>query len=113
MKKLEAIIKPFKLEEVKDALADLGIEGITLSEVKGFGHDTSHTEMYRDSTYQVDFLPRFKIEVVVPDEMLAAVIAAVARSARTGKTGDGKLFVTSVEQVIRIRTEETGLQAVG
>ena len=113
MKKLEAIIKPFKLEEVKDALADLGIDGITLSEVKGFGHDTAHTEMYRDSTYRVDFLPRFKIEVVVSDDMLAAVIAAVARSARTGKAGDGKLFVTSVEQVIRIRTEETGLQAVG
>jgi nitrogen regulatory protein PII len=110
MKKLEAIIKPFKLREVQDALADLGVDGITLTEVKGFGHNTAHKEMYRDSTYQVDFLPRFKIEVVVSDDMLAAVIASVARSARTGKTGDGKLFVTCVEQAILI--EETGLQAV-
>jgi nitrogen regulatory protein P-II 1 len=102
MKKLEAIIKPFKLREVQDALADLGVDGITLTEVKGFGHDTVHNERYRDSTYQVDFLPRFKVEVVVSDELIAAVITAVARSARTGKTGDGKLFVTSVEQAILI-----------
>jgi nitrogen regulatory protein P-II 1 len=113
MKKLEAIIKPFKLREVQDALADLGIDGITLTEVKGFGHDTVHREMYRDSIYQVDFLPRFKVEVVVSDEMLATAIAAVARSARTGKTGDGKLFVTPVEQAFLICAEETGLQAVG
>ncbi len=113
MKKLEAIIKPFKLREVQDALADLGIDGITLTEVKGFGHDTVHKEMYRDSAYQVDFLPRFKVEVVVSDELLASVIAAVARSARTGKTGDGKLFVTSVEQAVYIGAEPTGLQAVG
>jgi nitrogen regulatory protein P-II 1 len=107
MKKLEAIIKPFKLEEVKDALADLGIEGMTLSEVKGFGHQTAHTEFYRENTYQVDFLPRFKVEVVVPDHLIHALICAVARAARTGKTGDGKLFVTNVERAIRIRTEET------
>jgi nitrogen regulatory protein P-II 1 len=112
MKKLEAIIKPFKLEEVKDALADLGVEGMTLSEVKGFGHQTSHTEIYRDSPYRVDFLPRIKIEVVLPDELVEAAINAVLRSARTGKVGDGKLFVTAVEQAIRIRTEETGVQAV-
>jgi nitrogen regulatory protein P-II 1 len=112
MKKLEAIIKPFKLREVQDALADLGIDGITITEVKGFGHDTVHREMYRDCAYQVDFLPRFKVEVVVPDDVISAVISAVLRAARTGKAGDGKLFVTTVEQVIRIRTEETGLQAV-
>ena len=110
MKKLEAIIKPFKLREVQDALADLGVDGITLTEVKGFGHDTAHNERYRDCTYQVDFLPRFKIEVIVSDEIIATAIAAVARSARTGKTGDGKLFVTSVEQAILI--EESGLRAV-
>ena len=113
MKKLEAIIKPFKLEEVKEALADLGIEGMTLSEVKGFGHGTTHTEMYRDSSYRVDFLPRFKVEVVLPDELIDEAVQAILRAARTGKLGDGKLFITSVEQVIRIRTAETGLNAIG
>ncbi len=112
MKKLEAIIKPFKLEEVKDALADLGVEGMTLSEVKGFGHRTAHTEIYRDSPYRVDFLPRFKIEIVLPDELIDAALNAIMRAARTGKTGDGKVFITPVEQVIRIRTEETGINAI-
>lgn len=112
MKKLEAIIKPFKMEEVKDALADLGIEGMTLSEVKGFGHQTAHTEMYRDSSYRVDFLPKIKVEVVVSDDMVDLAINAVLHAARTGKSGDGKVFITSVEQVIRIRTEETGVSAI-
>ena len=112
MKKLEAIIKPFKIEEVKDALTDLGVEGMTLCEVKGFGHRTAHVEVYRDAPYQVDFLPRIKVEVIVSDEMIEAVIQAVLRAARTGKVGDGKLFVTPVEQVIRIRTEETGVAAI-
>jgi nitrogen regulatory protein P-II 1 len=112
MKKLEAIIKPFKLEEVKEALIDLGIEAMTLSEVKGFGHQTSHTEFYRENTYQVDFLPKVKLEVIVADELLEMVIGVVTRAARTGKSGDGKLFITPVEQVIRIRTEESGLAAI-
>lgn len=112
MKKLEAIIKPFKLEEVKQALTDMGVEAITLSEVKGYGHQTSHTELYRDAEYQVDFLPRMKVEVILNDDMIEQAVAAVTRAARTGKSGDGKVFVTSVEQVIRIRTEETGVNAI-
>ena len=112
MKKLEVIIKPFKLEQVKEALADLGVDGMTLSEVKGYGHQTTHTEMYRDSTYRVDFLPRLKVEVVLPDELIESAVVALLRAARTGKTGDGKLFITPVEQVIRIRTEETGINAI-
>ena len=112
MKKLEAIIKPFKLEQVREALAELGVEGMTLSEVKGFGHQTTHTEIYRDSTYRVDFLPRLKVEVIVPDELVESAVHVVMRAARTGKTGDGKLFITAVEQVIRIRTEETGVNAI-
>lgn len=112
MKKLEAIIKPFKIEEVRDALTDLGVEGMTLCEVKGFGHQTTHTEMYRDATYQVDFLPRIKVEVVLADEMIDPAIHVVLKAARTGKTGDGKVFITPVEQAIRIRTEETGPAAL-
>ena len=112
MKKLEAIIKPFKIEEVKHALTDLGVEGMTLSEVKGFGHQTTHQEMYREAAYQVDFLPRLKVEVVVSDEMMEAVLHVVLKAARTGKTGDGKVFITPVEGVIRIRTEETGVAAL-
>ena len=112
MKKLEAIIKPFKLEEVRMALSDLGVEGMTLCEVKGFGHQTTHTEIYRDNTYRVDFLPRLKLEVVLPDELVDLAVGAVMRAARTGKTGDGKVFITPVEQVIRIRTEETGVNAI-
>lgn len=112
MKKLEAIIKPFKIEEVKDALTDLGIEGMTLCEVKGYGHQTTHTEVYRDAQYRVDFLPRLKVEVVVADEIMEAALQVVLRAARTGKVGDGKVFITPVEQVIRIRTEETGVAAL-
>ncbi len=112
MKKIEAIIKPFKLEEVKDALGDIGIEGMTVSEVKGFGRQKGHTEIYRGSEYTVDFLPKIKIETVVADNQADAAIAAIVKSAKTGKIGDGKVFVYSVEEAIRIRTEEKGNQAV-
>ena len=112
MKKIEAIIKPFKLEEVKDALAGLGIEGMTVSEVKGFGRQKGHTEIYRGSEYTVDFLPKIKIEVVLADGTVEPAIAAIVKAAKTGKIGDGKVFVSPVEEVIRIRTEETGEKAV-
>jgi nitrogen regulatory protein PII len=112
MKKVEAIIKPFKLEEVKDALADLGIEGMTVSEVKGFGRQKGHTEIYRGSEYTVDFLPKIKIEVVLADTALEAALAAIVKAAKTGKIGDGKVFVSPVEEAIRIRTDETGEKAV-
>jgi nitrogen regulatory protein P-II 1 len=112
MKKIEAIIKPFKLEEVKDALADLGIEGMTVSEVKGFGRQKGHTEIYRGSEYTVDFLPKIKIEVVVADSALDPALSAIVKSAKTGKIGDGKVFVTPIEEAIRIRTDETGDKAI-
>jgi len=112
MKKVEAIIKPFKLEEVKDALGDVGIEGMTVSEVKGFGRQKGHTEIYRGSEYTVDFLPKIKVEMVLPDGSVEAAIGAIIKSAKTGKIGDGKIFVTPVEQAIRIRTEEKGDGAV-
>lgn len=112
MKKIEAIIKPFKLEEVKDALADLGIEGMTVSEVKGFGRQKGHTEIYRGSEYTVDFLPKIKIEVVVVDTLLEGALAAIVKAAKTGKIGDGKVFVSPVEEAVRIRTDETGDKAV-
>ncbi|PAZ01358.1 MAG: transcriptional regulator [Spartobacteria bacterium AMD-G4] len=112
MKKIEAIIKPFKLEEVKEALADLGIEGMTVSEVKGFGRQKGHTEIYRGSEYTVDFLPKIKIEVVVTDSLLEGAVAAIVKSAKTGKIGDGKVFVSPVEDAIRIRTDETGEKAI-
>jgi len=112
MKKIEAIIKPFKLEEVKEARADLGIEGMTVSEVKGFGRQKGHTEIYRGSEYTVDFLPKIKIEVVVTDSLLEGAIAAIVKSAKTGKIGDGKVFVSPVEEAIRIRTDETGEKAI-
>jgi nitrogen regulatory protein P-II 1 len=112
MKKVEAIIKPFKLEEVKDALADLGIEGMTVSEVKGFGRQKGHTEIYRGSEYTVDFLPKIKIEVVLADAVLESALAAIVKAAKTGKIGDGKVFVSPVEEAIRIRTDETGEKAV-
>jgi nitrogen regulatory protein P-II 1 len=112
MKKVEAIIKPFKLEEVKDALADLGIEGMTVSEVKGFGRQKGHTEIYRGSEYTVDFLPKIKIEVVLTDAALEGALAAIVKAAKTGKIGDGKVFVSPIENAVRIRTEETGEQAV-
>ncbi len=112
MKKIEAIIKPFKLEEVKDALAELGIEGMTVSEVKGFGRQKGHTEIYRGSEYTVDFLPKIKIEVVLADGLLDEATAAIVKAAKTGKIGDGKVFIYNIEDAIRIRTEETGERAV-
>ena len=112
MKKLEAIIKPFKLEEVKDALAELGVEGMTVTEVKGFGRQKGHTEIYRGSEYTVDFLPKANIEIAVPDEMKDKVVAAIANAAKTGKIGDGKIFVMPLDEVIRIRTDEHGDAAV-
>jgi nitrogen regulatory protein PII len=112
MKKIEAIIKPFKLEEVKDALAEVGIEGMTVTEVKGFGRQKGHTEIYRGSEYTVDFLPKIKIEIVVADGNTSAVLGAIVKSAKTGKIGDGKVFVSSIEEAVRIRTDEKGEQAV-
>jgi nitrogen regulatory protein P-II 1 len=112
MKKIEAIIKPFKLEEVKDALAEIGIEGMTVSEVKGFGRQKGHTEIYRGSEYTVDFLPKIKIELVIADGQKDAAVVAIIKAAKTGKIGDGKVFVSTVEEVIRIRTEEKGDSAV-
>ena len=112
MKKIEAIIKPFKLEEVKDALADIGIEGMTVSEVKGFGRQKGHTEIYRGSEYTVDFLPKIKIEVVLAEDVVEKATVAIVKAARTGKIGDGKVFISPVEEAIRIRTDETGDKAV-
>ena len=112
MKKIEAIIKPFKLEEVKDALGDVGVEGMTVTEVKGFGRQKGHTEIYRGSEYTVDFLPKIKVEIVVADSAQEPVVAAILKAAKTGKIGDGKIFVTPVENAIRIRTDEKGEKAV-
>jgi len=112
MKKIEAIIKPFKLEEVKDALGEIGIEGMTITEVKGFGRQKGHTEIYRGSEYTVDFLPKIKIELVLGDELLENAVATIVKAAKTGKIGDGKVFVSPVEEAIRIRTEEKGEAAV-
>jgi nitrogen regulatory protein PII len=112
MKKIEAIIKPFKLEEVKDALSELGVEGMTITEVKGFGRQKGHTEIYRGSEYTVDFLPKIKLEVVLPDGRVEAAISAIIKAAKTGKIGDGKVFVTTIDEAVRIRTEEKGEQAV-
>ncbi len=112
MKKVEAVIKPFKLEEVKEALTEIGVQGMTVTEVKGFGRQKGHQEIYRGAEYVVDFLPKVKIEIVIPDEMVDRVIETILKSARTGKIGDGKIFVTSVEEVIRIRTGEKGEEAI-
>jgi nitrogen regulatory protein PII len=112
MKKIEAIIKPFKLEEVKSALTAIGIEGLTVTEVKGFGRQKGHTEIYRGSEYAVDFLPKIKIELVLADAQIASVIDAIVKAAKTGKIGDGKIFVSPMEKTIRIRTGETDEQAV-
>ena len=112
MKKVEAIIKPFKLDEVKQKLTSLGISGMTVSEVKGFGRQKGHTELYRGAEYTVDFLPKVKIEILVSDEMASKIVEAILESAQTGKIGDGKIFVSSVEDVIRIRTNERGEEAV-
>jgi nitrogen regulatory protein P-II 1 len=112
MKKIEAIIKPFKLDEVKEALQEVGVQGITVIEAKGFGRQKGHTELYRGAEYIVDFLPKVKLEVVVTDSLLSKAVEAIKGAAQTGRIGDGKIFVTSVEQVIRIRTGETGADAV-
>ena len=112
MKKVEAVIKPFKLDEVREALSSIGVAGLTVTEVKGFGRQKGHTELYRGAEYVVDFLPKVKVEVVVGDTLVDQVVEAVTRAARTGKIGDGKIFVTALEQVIRIRTGETGEEAI-
>jgi nitrogen regulatory protein P-II 1 len=112
MKKIEAIIKPFKLDEVREALSEVGITGLTVTEVKGFGRQKGHTELYRGAEYVVDFLPKVRIEVILAEDMVERAIEAVIRAARTGKIGDGKIFVTAVEQVVRIRTGESGEAAV-
>ncbi|HEX6008318.1 MAG TPA: P-II family nitrogen regulator [Burkholderiales bacterium] len=112
MKKIEAIFKPFKLDEVREALSEIGVSGLTVTEVKGFGRQKGHTELYRGAEYVVDFLPKVKVEVVVPDKLLDGAIDAIVKAARTGKIGDGKIFVTGVDQVIRIRTGETDEAAI-
>jgi nitrogen regulatory protein P-II 1 len=112
MKKIEAVIKPFKLDEVKEALQDIGVQGMTVLEAKGYGRQKGHSELYRGAEYVIDFLPKIKLEVVVPDDLTQGVIEAITNAARTGKIGDGKIFVTDVLEVIRIRTGETGAQAV-
>ena len=112
MKKVEAIIKPFKLDEVREALSEIGISGLTVTEVKGFGRQKGHTELYRGAEYVVDFLPKVKIEVVIADDLVDRAIESIVSTARTGKIGDGKIFVTAVEQVVRIRTGETNEDAV-
>ena len=112
MKLITAVVKPFKLDDVREALSDIGVQGITVTEVKGFGRQKGHTELYRGAEYVVDFLPKVKIDIAVRDEMTEQVIEAITRVARTGKIGDGKIFVSNLEQVIRIRTGETGADAV-
>jgi nitrogen regulatory protein P-II 1 len=112
MKKVEAIIKPFKLDEVREALSEIGVTGLTVTEVKGFGRQKGHTELYRGAEYVVDFLPKVKVEVIISDTLVERAIEAVVKAAHTGKIGDGKIFVTTVEQVVRIRTGESGEAAV-
>jgi nitrogen regulatory protein P-II 1 len=112
MKKIEAVIKPFKLDEVREGLSEIGVNGLTVTEVKGFGRQKGHTELYRGAEYVVDFLPKIKIELVVTDEMVEAAMEAIIKAAHTGKIGDGKIFVSPIEQVVRIRTGETGESAV-
>jgi len=112
LKKIEAIIKPFKLDEVKEALNEVGIQGITVSEVKGFGRQKGHTELYRGAEYVVDFIPKIKMEIIVNDEILSKAIETIEQAAKTGRIGDGKIFVTSVEDVVRIRTGERGEDAI-
>jgi len=112
MKKIEAIIKPFKLDEVKEALQEVGLQGITVTEAKGFGRQKGHTELYRGAEYVVDFLPKVKIEVVLNDDLVAKAVEAIQQAARTGRIGDGKIFISTVEEAIRIRTGETGAEAI-
>jgi nitrogen regulatory protein P-II 1 len=112
MKKVEAIIKPFKLDEVKEALSGIGIQGITVSEVKGFGRQKGHTELYRGAEYVVDFLPKVKLEIIVKDDVVSQVVEAISKAAKTGRIGDGKIFVIPIEEVVRIRTGERGADAI-
>jgi nitrogen regulatory protein P-II 1 len=112
MKKIEAIIKPFKLDEVKEALHEVGIQGMTVSEVKGFGRQKGHTELYRGAEYVVDFLPKVKVEIIVKDDMAQGVVESISKAANTGRIGDGKIFVSNLEEVLRIRTGETGNEAI-
>src|SRR5690348_12525558 len=112
MKKIEAVVKPFKLDEVREALAEVGVTGLTVTEAKGFGRQKGHTELYRGAEYVVDFLPKVKVEVVVTDDRLEACLEAIQKAARTGRIGDGKIFVLNVEEIIRIRTGETGADAI-
>lgn len=112
MKLITAIIKPFKFDDVREALGDVGVEGLTISEIKGFGRQKGHTELYRGAEYQVDFLPKIKLEIGINDEMVDRVIEAITKSAHTGKIGDGKIFVTNIEEIIRIRTGESGSAAI-
>ena len=112
MKKITAMIKPFKLDAVREVLAEVGVQGVTVSEVKGFGRQKGHTEIYRGAEYEVDFLPKIKIEVVLPNELVERAIEAIKNTAKTGKVGDGKIFVMNIEEVIRIRTSESGIDAV-
>jgi nitrogen regulatory protein P-II 1 len=112
MKKIEAVIKPFKLDEVKEALHDVGIQGITVTEAKGFGRQKGHTELYRGAEYVVDFLPKVKLEIVVEDHLCERAVEAIQNAAKTGRIGDGKIFVSSIEEVVRIRTGETGAEAI-
>ena len=112
MKKIEAIIKPFKLDEVKNALTKIGVQGMTVTEVKGFGRQKGHTESYRGTEYAIDFLPKSKIEIIIPDELVTVVIETIERAAKTGKIGDGKIFLSQVEEIIRIRTGERGKDAM-
>jgi nitrogen regulatory protein P-II 1 len=112
MKKIEAVIKPFKLDEVKEALQEIGVQGITVTEAKGFGRQKGHTELYRGAEYVVDFLPKVKIEIIVPEDRVEPAVDAILKAARTGRIGDGKIFILNVEEVIRIRTGETGADAI-
>jgi nitrogen regulatory protein P-II 1 len=112
MKKIEAVVKPFKLDEVREALSEIGVTGLTVTEVKGFGRQKGHTELYRGAEYVVDFLPKVKVEVILQDALVDRAIEAIVKAARTGKIGDGKIFVTTVEQVVRIRTGESGEAAI-
>jgi nitrogen regulatory protein P-II 1 len=112
MKKIEAIVKPFKLDEVKDALGTVGVTGMTVTEVKGFGRQKGHTEIYRGSEYTVDFLPKIKIELVLPDDQTDTAVDAIVKAAKTGKIGDGKVFITNIDEAVRIRTEEKGEKAI-
>jgi nitrogen regulatory protein P-II 1 len=112
MKKVEAIIKPFKLDEVKESLSSIGVQGLTVSEVKGFGRQKGHTELYRGAEYVVDFLPKVKLEIIVKEEMVAQVVDAILKSAKTGRIGDGKIFVLPIDEIVRIRTGERGADAI-